>query len=529
MELQELKDMLSRLALTSNVKFFLIIDALDECDPQDRLGDLADVIVWLSRLPNVKLCVSCRPWAPFTTRFDKGTILHLDQLAYHDMEVYIKKRLLSAEAEADLCSDFHDGTLPATRLIYDVASAANGVFLWVELVVNALCSEVRTGCSIEQLRLSISHFPTDLDDYFQKLIFGRIGTTRPNVPKTAAALKLAMVLKSHEVELYKGDIPMADDYLNFWLLSVGQLKPGFSWTDQLGSRYSAFDAEKKLRQTKAFLEEMCKDLLVIHKDWQGYKVEFIHRTAFDFLCDNVASLPIEKHAPVHFSDECFAMDLLKLRCICRLRENWMDCRSSCDLLDTILQFFQSTTALEIHQPWLLACESAVLENFQTRCDCVCLQHFSDSRVAEACATLGLHRCLLEAAQDMPHVTARPCDRHPDNYLALAILALQETDTRKATAMLLLNQALGFGCDPNASFETYQVKNNCRQTTWEHWLHEQYLYSQRRHSRAARRGDGAHQSIDAAQDIACQRIQENVSIINSFLRHGAAHLAQHITI
>jgi hypothetical protein len=58
---RELKDMLSRLALTSNVKFFLIIDALDECDPQDRLGDLADVIVWLSRLPNVKLCVSCRP------------------------------------------------------------------------------------------------------------------------------------------------------------------------------------------------------------------------------------------------------------------------------------------------------------------------------------------------------------------------------------------------------------------------------------------------------------------------------------
>jgi hypothetical protein len=211
---RELKDMLSRLALTSNVIFFLIIDALDECDPQDRLGDLADVIVWLSRLPNVKLCVSCRPWAPFTTRFDKGTILRLDQLTYHDMEVYIEKRLLSAEAEAEVCSDFHDGTLPAKRLIYDVASAANGVFLWVELVVNALCSEVRTGCSIEQLRLSISHFPTDLDDYFQKLIFGRIGTTRPNVPKTAAALKLAMVLKLHDKKVI-GNIPMSDDYLNF--------------------------------------------------------------------------------------------------------------------------------------------------------------------------------------------------------------------------------------------------------------------------------------------------------------------------
>jgi hypothetical protein len=288
------------------------------------------------------------------------------------------------------------------------------------------------------------------------------------------------------------------------------------WTDQLDPRYSAFDAEKKLRQTKAFLEETCKDLLVIHehKDRHNhsYNVEFIHRTAFDFLCDNPAGLPIEKH---HFSDESFAMDLLKLRCICRLRE--------------ILMFNQDTTDLEIHQPWLLACESTVLEIYRTGCNCLGLRHLSYFWFARACAIQGLHKYLLETAQDMPHVAVSQCDRHPGNYLALATLALQETDTREATAMLLLNQALGFGCDPNVSFATYQVRNNCGQTTWEHWLHEQYLYSQRRHSRAARRGDGAHQSIDAAQDIACQRIQENVSIINSFLRHGAAHLAQHITI
>jgi hypothetical protein len=211
--------MLSRLALTSNVKTLLLIDALDECEPQDRLGDLADVIVWLSRLPNVKICVSCRPWAAFTRRFDKATVLHLDRLTYHDMEVYIEKRLLNAEAEADLCSDFHDGTLPAKQLICDVANAADGVFLWIELVANALCSEIRTGCSVEHLRLAMSEFPTDLDDYFQKLIFGRIGTTRPNVPKTAAALKLAMVLKSYNVELFKSThglgVPIPDDYLNF--------------------------------------------------------------------------------------------------------------------------------------------------------------------------------------------------------------------------------------------------------------------------------------------------------------------------
>jgi hypothetical protein len=514
---KELKEMLSRLAQTSNAKVFLLIDALDECDPQDRLGDLADMIIWLSRLSNVKLCDSCRPWAPFTRRFDKATVLHLDQLTYHDMEVYIETRLLCAENEADLCTDFHDGTLPAKRLINDVADAANGVFLWVELVLNALCSEIRTGCSIEQLRSAISEFPTGLDDYFQKLIFGRIGTTRPNVPKTAAALKLAMVLQSYEVGLYQGSrrtMPMSDDYLNFWLLSIGQLDSGFSWTDQLDSRCSAFDTESKLRHTKAFLEETCKDLLVMQKGGRSYSVRFLHRTVLDFLCDNAASLPIEKHAPSHFSDEGFTMDLLKLRCICQLRETGMDCELSLLLLDVILRFLNGT-ALEIQRQWLLACESTVLDSLRTRCKCLGLEHLVNRIFVKDCVSSGLHRILLEPAKDMPHVAIFQNYLHKQDCLELALLELSKPGTRKATATGLLRQALWCGCDPNASFGRDGPEKSCRQSKWERWLNAEYLYS-RQHSRVTR----AHQSTGATKDIDCQRIQENATIIELLLRHGA---------
>jgi hypothetical protein len=174
---KELKEMLSRLALTSNTNIFLLIDALDEFEQQDRVGDLASEIVWLSQLPNIKICASCRPWTTFTKHFEKSPVLHLDRLTFHDMEVSIEKRLLSAEAEADLYSPFRDATRDAKQLVADVALAAEGVFLWVELVVNALCSEIRSGCHIEQLHLTIADFPSDLDDYLQRLVFGRIGTT----------------------------------------------------------------------------------------------------------------------------------------------------------------------------------------------------------------------------------------------------------------------------------------------------------------------------------------------------------------
>ena len=41
----EAVDMLSRLAQTPTASIFLLVDTLDECEPQDRLGDLADVII----------------------------------------------------------------------------------------------------------------------------------------------------------------------------------------------------------------------------------------------------------------------------------------------------------------------------------------------------------------------------------------------------------------------------------------------------------------------------------------------------
>jgi hypothetical protein len=86
-------------------------------------------------------------------------------------------------------------------------------------------------------------------------------------------------------------------------------------------------------------------------------------------------------------------------------------------------------------------------------------------------------------------------------------------------MLLLDQALGFGCDPNVSVCADQSECTCRQTKWENWLHEEYLYSEQR-SRTARRGDRTHQSIHPAKDVACHRIQANGSIVDLLLRHCA---------
>ena len=84
---EELYDMLVRLVSRSKAKFFFLVDALDECDPQDLHGQLANEMMKISQLPNVKLCVSCRPWGLFVSKFRHDRTLRLDKETYEDMEL----------------------------------------------------------------------------------------------------------------------------------------------------------------------------------------------------------------------------------------------------------------------------------------------------------------------------------------------------------------------------------------------------------------------------------------------------------
>ena len=199
----ELYDMLVRLVSCAEAKFFFLVDALDECDPQDSHDQLANEIVKISELPNVRLCVSCRPWTPFSSRFRHDRTLHLERMTKRDMEFYIYKRLANADGENPLCSEFRSvgKTKRAVYFVAGLATHAQGVYLWTELAVKALSSELRKGCGFEHLEKVLSEFPVELDEYFQKLVVDRISRTRQNTSDTAAALMLALKIAEFNDDL----------------------------------------------------------------------------------------------------------------------------------------------------------------------------------------------------------------------------------------------------------------------------------------------------------------------------------------
>jgi ABC-type oligopeptide transport system ATPase subunit len=87
---QALENLASMDQLPAN--FCLFIDGLDEYD-----GDHAEIIRIINRLaqsPQIKLCVSSRPWTVFVDAFDKSQWkLYLQDLTRNDIRLYIKDNL----------------------------------------------------------------------------------------------------------------------------------------------------------------------------------------------------------------------------------------------------------------------------------------------------------------------------------------------------------------------------------------------------------------------------------------------------
>jgi hypothetical protein len=259
---EELYKMLARLIEHSDAKFFFLVDALDECEPQDRLGELVAGLSSTSQSSKVKLCISCRPWSPFVLQFQHAIILHLDQMTYHDMKLYVERRLANVGVESETRSEFQikTRTRRASHLIETIVRNAEGVFLWTELVVQALCSELRKGRQFEDLERTLTEFPVGLDEYFQHLIIDRVPRTRRNGSDTAAALMLALTIAQGHGST---TLPRPHSFLNFWLLKSGRLAPGFPSTGHENEWFDPKGTERMLRQTKDFLEETCKELLVV--------------------------------------------------------------------------------------------------------------------------------------------------------------------------------------------------------------------------------------------------------------------------
>ncbi|KAJ0124736.1 hypothetical protein J7T55_006077 [Diaporthe amygdali] len=164
-----LQKMLSRAlqCMSASNRICIFIDGLDEF--QGEHGDLIGMFRAALDAHPIKLCISSRPWQVFEDAFQDKPSLRLQDLTLADIKTYIQSTLHPDPAFALLRTiepSFADS------LVDSIATKADGVFLWVRLVVASLQKGIKAGDRISDLKRRLDELPPDLEGLYERILDG---------------------------------------------------------------------------------------------------------------------------------------------------------------------------------------------------------------------------------------------------------------------------------------------------------------------------------------------------------------------
>lgn len=255
-------------ALSARSKTCLFIDGLDEYEGDNAAHkDLVEFVKDLSRVPNVKLCVSSRPWVVFQSAFCQGPSLELHHLSHQDIENYTNQELVNTELFQKLKMKH---PVSCSELEGEITEKAQGVFLWVFLVIRDLLECLRNGDGIGDLRRKLNSMPSDLHDFFTSM-FKRLEDFY-----FEQACKLFQVAKTTEHPLSLLTYSYILEENDFDAVSMGL---NFMPDSQVFERCEVMERR---------LNSRCRGLLEVTTPPRKYpdfrrRVDFLHRTVRDFF------------------------------------------------------------------------------------------------------------------------------------------------------------------------------------------------------------------------------------------------------
>jgi energy-coupling factor transporter ATP-binding protein EcfA2 len=246
----------------STHEFLFIIDGLDEFEGQstDLINWIKDVITW----PHVKICVSSRPWVVFEDAFKKYPSLTMQTLTTDDIENYVQDRFSNNEGFSILKAAEPQYS---EKLITDITQKADGVFLWVVLVVRSLLSGLTSGDRISDLEAKLNALPADLESLFWKMLSA---SGSGQLERASQLIQLLQVVPQAELL----DLAFADDDEQRVL-------------DYPPAPISMKEGNARAEIMRRRIDHFCKGLFeVIPMGGQPLstaRVGYLHRTVKDFL------------------------------------------------------------------------------------------------------------------------------------------------------------------------------------------------------------------------------------------------------
>lgn len=167
----------------------MFVDALDEHDGNHR--DLISILVeWAqaseaATLFQLRLCVAGRPENVFKIAFRTCPGFAIQDHTTNNIRHYTEDRI----GKEQFGTSTEDDIKATAPLVNEIVRKANGVFLWVTLVVNEMVEGLCEGDTITELRQLLSEIPQELEDLYTRAI--------RRIPR-----KLSSALGKHKYEVY---------------------------------------------------------------------------------------------------------------------------------------------------------------------------------------------------------------------------------------------------------------------------------------------------------------------------------------
>ncbi len=269
----ELSEAFKKLGRQSSLslKFAFFVDGVDEYDGEDYMH-IIGVLKDLNALPSVKICLSSRPWNIFITAFGADTHqrLLLEDHNGDDIQRYVKNRFERDKQFALLQS--RDPR--SSDLVDQIVRDAQGVFLWVRLVVSNLLRGLSNDDSLSDLQRRLRSLPTDLTAYFQHMFDSIDGFYRE---ETSEMLLICL----------EGIQPLS--LLALWYYEKEMVTPDYALQAKRCPLTSA-DVLAIFESIRRRINARGQDLLEIEAgsttdEHLMYTVRFSHRTVKDFLSE----------------------------------------------------------------------------------------------------------------------------------------------------------------------------------------------------------------------------------------------------
>lgn len=290
----ELKETLTKIVdqHESTHAFCFFIDGLDEF-AENHYALVKDTIEHFATRSNVKLCVSSRPHNVFNKFLGAADEkkLQLELMNHEDIDQFLKGRLEQNQLFQDLAE--HDAR--AEDLAVEIRERADGVFLWVHLVVWELMDGLSENDDIATLQKRLDMLPEDLEKFFEHMIES---VARVYRSYTAKCLLLAQRAREPlPVMAYAFLYEEGEDPTALTQLAVSPM--------------SREDIRAKRSLVATRISSWCKGLMEVKdmptaKTWEPLRksrVDFLHLSVKDFIVTPYMQRFLMEHAGADFQPE----------------------------------------------------------------------------------------------------------------------------------------------------------------------------------------------------------------------------------